>query len=543
MLTALQRITLGTHCMHLAQTEAPSDRTAIPAINLSESGEAFHFGGALREDEVLPSNYVACTTQSFSLRKNTLVNRMLECYFDNEKVSNSIDFTFMFAGTQYDEVPERAVATCRVVGSALRSCALPIPFVTDDEAVNKKYPSTHTAQRKSPGGYRFGEDFQLLFAILVLDPLRMFASYFSKKLFARRSFGVEKPSGVTPRKEARDKSLNPPRISGSTDPFESALDELIESLDEVTVPVRGEQMSRKNLLTSSPSTFRTQEGPKEDGTMVQVPILRMIETDDIRRYFVAAECSLKGAAVRIVQSAAWRGLTFPIDTRMCRIELQTGQFFQQGRDLQGHPVFYFRNACLGQWRRNEEATIAAVLHRLETTLTELKQEEPRVRCTLIVMMGRPRLLSEGGADEDAGDADPVLQESGSRLTSSEDFSTETVLYPEHSAENNPRVHPEEKWHTHSSKRMILRLIELVMTHYPERLSKALVVVGHGNRTYMRTALQGRLALSSAVLSKRTRERVKFLTKYKDLQDHVDKEILVKLVGGTSAVASSAFDCT
>ena len=107
--------------------------------------------------------------------------------------------------------------------------------------------------------------------------------------------------------------------------------------------------------------------------------------------------------------------------------------------------------------------------------------------------------------------------------------------------NNPRIHPSEKWHAHTTRKLVLRLIDLLMTHYPERLKKALVVVGHGRWAYVRTKLRGKLALSVTVPSNRTRERVRFLTRYKELQEFVDPEVLVKFVGGNADVSPSAFE--
>ena len=94
-------------------------------------------------------------------------------------------------------------------------------------------------------------------------------------------------------------------------------------------------------------------------------LLLLITRGEVRRHYVASGCNMKKAAIRIVETAAWRGQTFPIDQRICRIELQSGQFFQQGSDFAGRPVFYFRNMGLGPWRKDCNASVAAVLHRLE----------------------------------------------------------------------------------------------------------------------------------------------------------------------------------
>ena len=85
----------------------------------------------------------------------------------------------------------------------------------------------------------------------------------------------------------------------------------------------------------------------------------------MRRFYVACDCDLQKAAIRIVKSTAWREMVFSVDTRTCRIELQSGQFFQQeGEDLERNAVFYFRHMCVGpSWRKHGDAVIQAVLHR------------------------------------------------------------------------------------------------------------------------------------------------------------------------------------
>jgi hypothetical protein len=174
--------------------------------------------------------------------------------------------------------------------------------------------------------------------------------------------------------------------------------------------------------------------------LMQVSILRRINRSDIRRYFVAADCVLKNTAVRIVESAAWRGLTFPIDTRTCRIELQNGIFFQCGKDLEGNPVYYFQNTLIGPWRKDEDAVIAAVLyrlaavlHRLETSLNEFAREDPEVKCTLIVSMGKPfrrdkkkqkvengsSTTGEASTETGIGDADTLSREAEEGVENSE----------------------------------------------------------------------------------------------------------------------------
>jgi hypothetical protein len=532
LLSFVLRISLHGRQTHVSQEAAAHDRTTIPAINLSECGEAYHFGGALRTDETLPGNYVAASTHVSSHRNNALAVRFLISYIECGGLSNYVvDFTYIIAGTEPDELPERAVGTVRLVSSAVKSCTLPIRFVTEDETAINKYPCTSSApvdKRDSRS------DVHLLCDILVIDPILAGLSAFTRSrplraalsAFFRSKHSVDESSHLptVPRSASLGYSRQSRRMASiisSIDPFEEAVNELIQSLHTVTIPMR--QLS-------------SMEESVQARSVVHVPILQTLSRSDIRRYLIATDCSLKATAVRLVRSAAWRGLTFPIDTRMCRVELQSGQFFQQGRDLEGNPIFYFRNCCLGPWRKNEDATIAAVLHRLETSLKELQKDDSNVRCTLVTVMGRPCREKKKRKGEDI--IDSVDDEQGG---SDDDSSVETSNGNGVVAENNPRIPSEEKWHTHTSRKLLLRLIDILLAHYPERLSKALVVIGNGNNAYMRTTLRGKLALSVAVPSTSTRERVRFLTRYKDLLQFVDKEALVKLMGGNAPLSPAAFE--
>jgi hypothetical protein len=240
-------------------------------------------------------------------------------------------------------------------------------------------------------------------------------------------------------------------------------------------------------------------------------------------------------------------------------------FFQSGKDLEGNPVYYFQNTLLGPWRKDEDAVISAVLHRLETSLNEFARENPEVKCTLIVSMGKPfrggkkkqKVQSDGSANGEAstetgiGDADLSTPEEGGVENSvidgetidyEDDASLGGVPTTTSSTVGNPRIQSDEQWHTHTTKQFIRRMIDIVTTHYPERLSKALVVVGKGNTAYTRTAVGGMLALPKVLSRQRTREKVKFLIRYADLQEYVAKDELPVLVGGTATVDPRVFEC-
>ena len=536
LISFMLRLTLHGR-RHAPQLVTVHDRTTIPAINLSEVGEAFHFGGALRRvddsGDAPPNNYIASNTHISSRRRNTLATRFLIAYMECGGLSkNVVDFSYVISGTENDEVPERVLGTVRVVSSTRKSCALPVECINDcDEPLRSLRDSVINVDEKATKTQNRHLDIRLLWKILIVDPVVI--SVPSLGVFFRAFNFSSRQRHPTP-------SMPPPShglrrtasVVSSADPFEEAVNELIEGLRDVSVPVRRAQ-SLPNLVSG--------ESKNVDSTEVcRVPILRTLTRSDIRRYLVASDCDLKVAAARLVRSGAWRGMVFPIDIRMCRVELQSGVFFQQGFDREGCPIFYFRTSCLGPWRKNEEATIAAVLHRLETSLDKLETSSASpLRCTLIVMMGHPREVTP--AKDETESRDSVAPSDREREDDSERSRRASSMVAGFRTENNPRVHSEENWYHHTSRKLILRLIDILLAHYPERLGKALVVSGHGN-TLTRTILRGKLALSVAVRSATTRGKVQFLTRCKDLQKFAEEDVLLKLVGGNAAVVPSVFDC-
>jgi hypothetical protein len=506
----------------------------------------------------MPLNYVAYTLRINSRRKNNFATRILISYFEDGGLSRDVvDFTFILAGEIEDELPERALATCRKVHNSGHKVALPVSQIVSHGATSPRgivlESSVSSVVTSSIGLY---------FRIFVTDPAIVALSPLTRlSLF----YGNSAPKSPKPRRRNELAKLptdgigNECDVVASNDPFEKAVNELVEIFEDVSVPVRKSQMasfgSAFSPMISNSSIVGSAPILRED--LVQVSILRRINRSDIRRYFVATDCALKNSAVRIVESAAWRGLTFPIDTRTCRIELQNGMFFQSGKDLEGNPVFYFQNTLLGPWRKDEDAVISAVLHRLETSINEFAREDPEVKCTLIISMGKPfrrekkkqKVESDGSATGEASVDLPTREEEGGVENSVIDG--ETIDYEEDASlesvttsrtVGNPRIHSDEQWHTHTTKHLIRRMIDIVTTHYPERLSKALVVVGKGNTAYTRTAVGGMLALPKVLSRQRTREKVKFLIRYADLQEYVAKEELPYLVGGTATVDPRVYEC-
>lgn len=335
------------------------------------------------------------------------------------------------------------------------------------------------------------------------------------------------------------------------DPFQVGVDALRDILLGVTVPIRRENLSTDDMSTEQWDKDACQDEPTtEGGDLVNIPVLSRVSTDDLRRFFRATGCDLKEAAVRIVESAAWRGVTFPIDTRKCRVELQSGQFFQQGRDVDGDPVFYFQNMLMGPWRGNLNASVAAILHRLESSILQLSEQDPDVRCTVIALVGKPfkriskkkkRRKDESSVATESKDAD----EDGEGEQSTEEPSVASHTVDQNTWNplrmgTNPRVYPEEDFHVHSDILMFQRLAELLPAHYPERLKRLILVPGQGrSMTYMNTTFTMRKFITSS----RTRNKVIHLNRASELPKYVEDEELATLAGGcVEVIEENAFEC-
>ena len=178
-----------------------------------------------------------------------------------------------------------------------------------------------------------------------------------------------------------------------------------------------------------------------------------LSNSDIGRYLIACRHDIIATTVRIVQSAAWRCITFPIDTRLCNIEMKSGQFFQQGCDKGSNPIFYFRNMLLGPWRYNFHATVLYIVHKLDKFLLDIQNERPDVKITVIAFMGHPH-------------------ENGRRQIEHH------VLHDDDesaSSQFDTRIDPLECHQLHSNQVIIQLLNELIAYHYPERIAKVLLV--------------------------------------------------------------------
>lgn len=466
-----------------------------------------------------------------------------------------LDFTYVLAGRSFEELPERALATVRMVHGNPSRVSLPWNYMIADETAAEtdfkpKVPLVDSTTSMDTAA--------LYFRMFVSDPVD-----------ATLNQIVNTFSAISPRSEDEN-HLNQfledatghddaiVRVTESSDVFDKAVNEIIHILDRIEVPVKKDQLTASSINQSKSGGFHStlaltlhdENDHRED--IIVVPILSRVTRGDILRFFLASGCSHKKTVIRLVESVTWIGLTFPIDIRSCRVELQNGQFFQQGFDKLGNPVLYFRNMLRGCWRKDVNSSMAAVLHRLEQSIHALQNTSRDVRFTLVVMMGKPhKPKAKRGRAEDEEVNSNEHRDGGKEMNGSDDRDSQGAIDTDEdeadddqrqpSLHHNPRIDYQEHYQLHSNKDLIRSLVKVVLDHYPERLFKAYVVVGHGNTAYTRTAVGGSLRLSKYVQPARTREKIKFLIRYSDLREYIDVEQLPTIAGGKAPLTSKAFE--
>ena len=518
--------------------ESGGDRTPFPGMTMSNYMEVTHFGGSLQTKPTLPKNYVAVTAHVDPSKMNAAMRVLYQRLEGGGLPVSVVDFTFVLEGEEADELPERALGTIRAVHLDVVKVALPTSH-SENQGVTE---AEETIQEDPPSS-----------PLAPLTPIfREMSVAWNALIGSTRNLLHEPTSHPT-----SGPQINLPPTN-SRDPFQAGVDALRDILRGVTVPVRRDNVRpEENALVQTGDDIGDQlsEG-KED--LVNVPVLSRTSTGDLRRYFRAANCDLKEAAVRVVESTAWRGVTFPIDTRKCRVELQSGQFFQQGCDIDGDPVFYFQNMLMGPWRGNVEASVAALLHRLEVSLDQLTNENQEVKCTVIALVGKPfkriskkkRSRKDEKDDGSAIESDNAAEEVEQREAAAEDGEQSTAAsVAAHTIDKNawnpfrmgvnPRVYPEEDYHVHSNVALFQRLAEVLSAHYPERLKRLIVVPGQGRPvSYMNTTYTMRKLITSS----RTRARVVHLNRASELPKYVEDNELATIVGGWAEVELDAFEC-
>jgi hypothetical protein len=505
--------------------EGRGERARFPGMLMDYFVQLNHFGGCLQSNSAVPANYVATTANFDAKRMGNMLFRFLYNRVERALPAIVVDFSYALEGNTDHELSQKVLGTVRMV------------HVDPEETAHSvEMSSNETRMQATPAVSRAN-------------------------------------STIVPKQEEMKADTQPYTIaerscralSDDCGPFQTGIDDLIDILHGVLVPVRRTslldyQIHLATVLTPSQVAQLPPQIHPED--FVNLPALEKLDRSDLRRYYVACECDLKEAAVRIVKSTAWREITFPVDTRTCRIELQSGQFFQQGKDLKRNPVFYFRNMCVGPWRKDSDAVIQAVLHRLETRLQVLKRKKADVKITLVVLLGRSlvvkkkkkknhrKIKSEKNDDETKVTADnteegnaPGEDEGTDDVNDTEAFGDENEFGNPYRAGVNPRLPRSEDYHVHTNQALIKTLIHILLEHYPERLHKAIFVPGKSRGYgYWKTALGVQLAIRSSVVSVRTRTKCFILHRACELKEFVHPSEIVTIAGGEAPIQEGVFEC-
>lgn len=291
-----------------------------------------------------------------------------------------------------------------------------------------------------------------------------------------RRFGkpTKKPSSVSASSEKKDEL------------YSDEIDIIYEILDGICVPAR-----------------------EEDRTVNKLVRLNLTRAD-IERFIIACECDIKAAVARIIKSQTWRFATFPIDQRLCRVELDAEQFYQQGKDNQNNPIFVFRNSLPSPWAGNVKSTMLMILHRLETFFNS---RSGLVKVTVIILTGEAECASETSNNK-----------KGVSASSRDDNEQEDKSSTDDGVENDCVAPPEidsttAEYHIHSNFQLVQQMYELLSFHYPERLNKALIV---------QSKAFSKRRISSFVLSPITQTRVVVLNTQAELKKYVFDSELQKL---------------
>lgn len=497
----------------------------------------------MQTDPDKPKNYIGLTKSIATSYQESFVGKMVFDGVQKHISESTVDFTFVIEGTQNDELPERALSTLRIVHvNRVKVAKDPRPYLA---IVNKTNRKRRNLQRQQS---TFSPQVLLKYSLVSMQ------SMINLTPLAR---GTENDHNLQVIAEEDDDEFEetPKHLRGNVidmDYFEQAIDVVIDILRSVGVPCR-----HKPGHFDPTSLTRWKEEIEETGILVmsKVPALRMFDRSDIGRYILHFDYDLKITAKRLVETAAWRGKTFPIDKRICRIELQNGQFFQQGFDNDNNPVFYFRNLCRGPWRGHIDATIMAILYRLDKSLDELRKINPHIRVTLVVLMGHAKrgarrkinggssiAESTNGVEEDfvldedqsAGESAPFILE----IPSEDEIKVKS---------GNPRISTDEQWTCHTNVLLIKKLLPQLSCHYPDRLSKVLVLKGRGKNHYYREKIQGNMMVRKWFRDagidnyQQLRNKIRFVTKTSELTQYIPLKDLPTFVGGIAPIQQSAYE--
>lgn len=179
------------------------------------------------------------------------------------------------------------------------------------------------------------------------------------------------------------------------------------------------------------------------------------------------------------------------------------------------------------------------MHRFDTALSALAHVDPNVRLTLIVLLGKPLdggnfgkptqpnqhddLSAQGTADSSATPGTGLVTIDTSQKTKLE-------------SSWNPRVRDDELWYPHTNRQIVQTLIAIVRNHYPERLHRVLLVSGSGF-CLARSAMGRNLAIRRALPDTKLRNRVIYISRYKDIHKFVEPSQIPTFVGGCANKAT------
>lgn len=493
--------------------EATKDRCPLPSMRMAEYGETYHFGGALQKDPDMPRNYVSMT----STFESSSISRLFFSLLEGRLNARAMDFTVVLEGEDDDELPERALCTTRIVNIESQAvCQFLSPQDLTEE--QKEQPTSDSTDT----GFRRWARHSLHHAIAL----------FSNPGDAHKS---NRDLHVLRRISSAGNHL--PQIN-SDEPMEIATNDVIDVLLDLDIPITNGKKQPHLPIDSGTSPGAAVY--HED--MTTIPVLSYFDRPDIKRFLRATEWNVKSAALRMVETASWRGTFFPIDKRRCKIELRNGQFFQQGSDLRGNPVFYFRNLCRGPWREDIDATVAAMIYRLDNSLSEASVENRDTKMTLIILMGRPVEPGEFDDGSSGEDDDGGVDEDSPDEAADDAEETDTLREDAPISGGNPRVSPSETWHIHTNKQLLRRFFEILSSHYPGRLGAVLVVTGKGRNYYYSTNIRRKAVMRKLIPSKVIRRKIIFIDTFAEMTMYVDKRDLVTIVGGPAPIAGSAFEC-
>lgn len=519
--------------------QARRDRIPFPAIRVASYGQTYHFGGPMQDNDELPKNYVGMNMAFTPKGMPNLVSRFLFTYLNDQMSERVLDFTLVLEGESEDELPERALCTTRMVRVDTGAVAK-TPTTNDFRQVGQ---ATGDEPRSVPSEQEGA--LQIWWQGLATVLATAFRASLVVSGWATGHQNEAAAIALSPRLAEGKIPLQIPR--GPSSPrydvaIEGAIDEVTALLKGVRVPVRRNSLGQ---MSSPKYSGRLSKVLPED--MVLVPVLETINRHDIKRFLTSSGYNIGMAAVRIVETSGWRGRTFPVNINGCRIELQSGQFFQRGYDRSGNPVFYFATTCRGPWRRNTEATMSAALHRFETALSELCTVKPDTCITLVVLLGHSKLGKN--STDGLGEAEDEESENGDAEEGSECRTAETIkttALDSHCGESrhyisNPRIPVAEAWQLHSTKEIVEEFISLLFLHYPERISKVLLAKGKGRKTFYATKVAVARAMKHCVASSESRTRITFLQTLSRLRLFIDETELSEAAGGSSPMSDAAFD--